>query len=207
MSLRELNTIHSRLRACRACPRVCGTPVHGPALATQVMIVGQAPGVYEAPRGRPFAHTAGKTLFQWLEKATGLGEDEVRELIYFSAVARCFPGKNPKGAGDREPSLEEIENCRPHLRAEIAALQPKVILAVGKVAIREVLGPEKFPKSAALESVVGKKITARFHGHDVTVISLPHPSGISRWPKMEPGKTKLAQALRLVKREVLPLLS
>jgi uracil-DNA glycosylase len=171
------------------------------------MIVGQAPGVYEESRGRPFAHTAGTTLFKWLGQATGLNEAELRDGIYFSAVARCFPGKSPKGAGDREPSPEEIANCRRHLSAEVAILKPKIILAVGKVALREVLGPKIFPKSATLADVVGRRLKATFHGHSVEVIALPHPSGVSRWTFTEPGKSKLQQALRLVKKDILPLLA
>lgn len=179
---------------------MCSTPVHGPAIETAVMLVGQAPGAHESALGRPFAYTAGKTLFQWLRVATGLDEEELREQIYIAAVARCFPGKSTKGAGDREPSAEEILNCRPHLESEVSILQPKLIIAVGKVAIAEVLGPQLFPKGTPLVDVVGKKMQAVFHGQKVEVIALPHPSGISRWPKIEPGKTKLQQALRLLEK-------
>lgn len=181
---------------------MCSTPVHGAAFETKVMLVGQAPGAHESSLGRPFAYTAGKTLFKWLGEATGMDEEELRERIYFAAVARCFPGKSPKGSGDREPSPEEIENCRPHLAAEVAALNPELILAVGKVAIKEVLGPEVYTKKSTLVDVVGKKIKARFHGHDVEVIALPHPSGVSTWPQTEPGKTKLRQALKLLEKSL-----
>lgn len=186
------------MQSCRECSKVCGTPVHGPAIETKTLLVGQAPGIHEAERGRPFAHTAGKTLFKWLGSVTDLSEEELRERIYFSAVARCFPGKAKNGAGDREPSPEEIENCRPHLEAEVAALKPTLILAVGKVAIAEVLGPALFPKGTPLADVVGRKIRTRFHGHEADVIALPHPSGVSRWPQTEPGKTKLREALAWV---------
>src|SRR5687767_15893242 len=119
---------------------MCGTPVHGPPVKTRVMLIGQAPGIHEAGRGRPFAHTAGKTLFKWLGQVSGLDETVLREKIYFAAVARCFPGK--KSSGDREPDQSEIENCRPFLKAEVSLLQPKTILEVGRLAIAEVLGPE-----------------------------------------------------------------
>jgi uracil-DNA glycosylase len=175
--------------------------VHGPALETPILLVGQAPGAHESSLGRPFAYTAGKTLFKWLGSVTGLDEEELREQIYFSAVVRCFPGKSKSGSGDREPSDEEIQNCRGFLKDEVQALKPRIVLAVGKVAIREVLGEMGFHKSTPLTDVVGRKIKARFHGHDVEVIPLPHPSGVSRWPKIEPGKTKLAEALRLVGHE------
>lgn len=197
--LRALRSVQSKLRQCRACPQMCGGPVHGPAIETKIVLLGQAPGVHEERLGRPFAFTAGKTLFKWLGEATGLEEAELREQIYFAAAARCFPGKSSKGAGDREPSRAEIENCRPHLRAELAALRPKLILAVGRVAIQEVLGPQKFPKGTPLVDVVGKKIKAVFHDQIVDVICLPHPSGVSRWHQTEPGKTKLKKALVILR--------
>ncbi len=178
---------------------MCGTPVHGPAIETSIMLVGQAPGPHEASFGRPFAYTSGKTLFKWLGSATNLNEDELRQRIYFSAVARCFPGKNTKGAGDREPNQEEKERCRPHLKGEVEALKPKTILAVGKLAISEVLGPELFPKNATLAEVVGKKFKVSYFNQPVEVIPLPHPSGVSRWTMTEPGKSKLKEALRLIK--------
>lgn len=199
---RDLRAIHARLRACRKCPQVCDKPVHGPALDTRIMLVGQAPGVHEGPLGRPFAYTAGKTLFKWLHQAIGADEESIREMIYIAAIARCFPGKAKSGAGDRPPSASEIENCREHLSAEVEALQPKLILVVGKPAIAEVLGDPAFAKSGTLNDVVGKKLKAIFHGVKVDVIPLPHPSGVSRWPKMEPGKSKLDAALRLIAKEM-----
>lgn len=196
--LDKLSSIHHRLEGCRACPQMCSSPVHGPALETPVMLIGQAPGAHESHLGKPFAYTAGKTLFQWLSQATGLEEEEARERIYMAAIARCFPGQNLRGAGHREPNPEEIKNCRPFLKAEVQALKPKVVIAVGKLAIAEVLGPKLFPKGTPLTEVVGKKIKAEFHDQPVEVIPLPHPSGVSRWPKQEPGKTKLKRALRLI---------
>ncbi len=136
-------------------------------------------------------------MFKWLGSVTGCDEDELREQIYFSAVLRCFPGKAKSGSGDREPTDQEIENCRPHLKAEVEALRPKLILAVGKVAIREVLRHIDHRKSTPLSEVVGRKIRTTFHGHTVDVIPLPHPSGVSRWPQTEPGKTKLQEALKI----------
>lgn len=174
---------------------MCGGAVHGPALDTRVLLLGQAPGPHEESLGRPFAYTAGKTLFKWLNLATGADEEGLREQIYFSAVARCFPGKNLRGQGDRPPSKVELENCRPHLMAEVRALQPDLILAVGKMAIVEALGLKDF----SLAEVVGKKFTRDFHGRAATVIPLPHPSGVSRWPHSAEGKVKLGEALELVR--------
>lgn len=154
------------------------------------MLVGQAPGAHEESLGKPFAHTAGKTLFNWLKDATGASEGELRQMISFSAIARCYPGKSLNGQGDRVPSQSEIENCREHLRSEIEILRPKLILAVGKLAIKELLGDD-----GPLENFVGKKFKVVVHGCPVEVLPLPHPSGVSRWPHSKNGKKALRKAL------------
>ena len=194
--MKTLEEIQSRLVKCRQCQEMCGKPVHGLIQMSEVMLIGQAPGPHESDRGKPFAFTAGKTLFSWLHSVSGLGEEELRQKIYFAAVARCFPGKNPKGGGDREPSLQEIKNCRMYLEAEVNILKPKLIIAVGKLAISEVLGPGIFKKSAPLKDVIGKKFFVTYHGHPVHVVPLPHPSGISTWHKQGPGKQLLKDALK-----------
>lgn len=187
------------LKSCRACPSMCGTPVHGAPVPSEILLIGQAPGPHEAEFDKPFAYTAGKTLFKWFYEATKLNEEELRSLIYFAAVARCFPGKNPSGGGDREPDKKEIENCRKYLVNEVNLLKPKLIIPVGKLAIREVLS---LPKSFSLESVIGKRFYQEYHGHTAVIIPLPHPSGISRWHKVSPGKDLLGVALSLLHREI-----
>lgn len=196
---KELRKAHALLRACRKCPNVCSGPVHGPPLDTRILLVGQAPGIHEPARGRPFAHTAGKTLFKWLGQATGADEEQLREWIYFTAVARCFPGKHPGGRGDRPPSAAEAENCREHMAREVKALRPELVLAVGKPAIIAVLGEEL--GSRPLKDLVGKKIRREFFGRMVDVVALPHPSGVSAWPHSPEGKKKLAAALKLLAAE------
>src|SRR5438093_643385 len=87
----------ARLRNCRRCPLMHPPPVSGGAVVSRVLLVGQAPGVREPVAGKPFAWTAGRTLFRWFEEAAGLTEEAVRKKIYFAAVCRCFPGKAPGG--------------------------------------------------------------------------------------------------------------
>src|ERR1700675_4584642 len=96
-----------RLRECGLCPQMGKPVVSGCAVVSRVMLVGQAPGDKEPVLGRPFAWTAGKTLFKWFAAGLGWNEEEVRDRIYFAAVCRCFPGKRAEG-GDRVPSPEEI---------------------------------------------------------------------------------------------------
>ena len=171
-----------------------GPVVHGPPVTSRIYLLGQAPGPHEGKIGKPFAWTAGKTLFRWFEETLGVDEEKFRASIYMSAVARCFPGK-AKGGGDRKPSPDEIERCEKFVRGEIEILKPELVIPVGTLAISRVLGD--FGK---LDSVVGKKVRARYHDVDVDVIPLPHPSGASTWHRVEPGKSLLLSALELLKK-------
>lgn len=155
------------------------------------MLVGQAPGDKEPVLGRPFAWTAGKTLFKWFNGALGWSEDEVRDRFYFAAVCRCFPGKRPEG-GDRVPAPDEIANCADWLEREFKLLKPELVLPVGKLAIAQFLGERP------LVETIGKKFAIVYRGQPVDCIPLPHPSGASPWHRMEPGKTLLTAALALV---------
>jgi len=179
------------LRACERCPRMHKPVVVGRTVACKVILVGQAPGDKEPVMGRPFAWTAGKTLFKWFNASLGWTEDEVRDRIYFAAVCRCFPGKRPEG-GDRVPAPDEIANCSAWMEREFALLKPTLVLPVGKLAIAQFMEP------APLNDVIGKKFSIIYRGHAVDCIPLPHPSGASPWHRMEPGKTLLNRALALV---------
>ena len=134
MSDRALRAHVEALHACRKCPRMESAPVSGGPVRSKVMLVGQAPGVREPQLGRPFAWTAGKTLFRWFEEACGFGEDVFRASIYMAAVCRCFPGKHPKGSGDRVPDDEEIANCREYLEGQLDIIRPEFICCLGATA-------------------------------------------------------------------------
>ncbi len=156
------------------------------------MLIGQAPGDKEGPAGKPFAWTAGKTMFGWFSQI-GITEEAFRERVYMAAVCRCFPGKAEKG-GDRVPSPLEIEQCRRHLETEVRLIRPRLVIPVGKLAIAALglFGPTDTDK---LVEVVGTATRTTIAGVEVEVIALPHPSGASTWHRTEPGKTLLARAL------------
>lgn len=153
------------------------------------MLIGQAPGIHEAKVMRPFGWTAGKTLFQWFS-SIGLDEASFRERVYMAAVCRCFPGKNLKGGGDRLPSEAEISHCARWLDAELRLMQPELLILVGKLAINQFLSAKK------LTEIVGQVHQRHLAGKTVDLLPLPHPSGLSTWPRIEPGKTLLHQALQ-----------
>lgn len=172
-------------------PVVTGQPVMSP-----VMLIGQAPGVREGPAGKPFAWTAGKTMFGWFEQL-GLSEEEFRQRVYMAAVCRCFPGKAESG-GDRVPDDEEVKRCSKHLLAEVRILRPRLVIPVGKLAIEQL-----FPETEKLVDIIGTLQRARLpraragaaDAIEFDAIPLPHPSGASTWHRTEPGKTLLVKAL------------
>ena len=182
-----------RLVQCRRCLRMHSTPVSGGAVVSDVKLIGQAPGPREPVLQKPFAHTAGRTLFQWFEKFCGLAELTVRSKIYFAAVCRCFPGKTVTG-GDRVPAPDEIRNCSSWMDDEIDILRPRLIIPVGRLAIAQ------FIECTKLEKVIGRKFRVRRAGHAFDLIPLPHPSGASPWPKILPGKQLTERAMRQVAR-------
>jgi uracil-DNA glycosylase len=168
-------------------------PVSGGAVVSRVLLVGQAPGVREPIAGKPFAWTAGRTLFRWFEEAAGLSEEEVRAKIYFAAVCRCFPGKAP-GGSDRVPNPQEIANCSSWLERELQILQPRLVIPVGKLAIAQFLPIGK------LDQIIGKTFRAERAAQKFDLIPLPHPSGASPWHRVPPGRDLLRQALQLIVR-------
>jgi uracil-DNA glycosylase len=193
VSLRALKQVQQKQGTCTRCPNMVGPVVHGPAIVSQIYLLGQAPGPHEGKLGRPFAWTAGKTLFRWFHEALGVDEETFRARVYMSAVARCFPGKAP-GGGDRKPDEQEMHNCREYIAGEVKALAPTLVIPVGVLAISQVLG-----KTEKLTATIGNVRQAVFHGAPVDVIALPHPSGASTWHRMEPGKTLLREALALLR--------
>lgn len=88
----------------------------------KIMVVGEAPGADEDASGRPFVGASGRLLTTWL---TDLGIP--REKVYIANIAKCRPLDN------RDPEPEEVATCSPFLRRQIQIIQPKLLLAVGKV--------------------------------------------------------------------------
>ena len=159
------------------------SPVVDVAKRTRVLLVGQAPGTTEASRGLPFVGPAGRRLEGWFERA-GISRQE----IYLSALVRCFPGK-AKGGGDKAPSRAMISNCRPHLSREFELIRPRIVVPVGGLAIKELLGIGK------LADAVG--LTHRRDG--IVYVPLPHPSGASTWLNAPENRERLWRSLAALK--------
>lgn len=190
--LTQLKQHQAKLKQCLRCPEMNGPAVTGTPVLSKIMLIGQAPGDKEILIPKPFAWTAGKTLFKWF-KQIGVEEEAFRQQVYMAAVCRCFPGKKPRG-GDRVPDKDEIKTCSVWLNKELELLQPELIIPVGKLAISQYLKVNK------LTEVIGSKHEVEIHGMKTDMIPLPHPSGASTWHITEPGKSLLQKALKLIEK-------
>jgi len=181
-----------RLAACRRCGHGSAiVPIVSQSRAPRAMLVGQAPGQTETTGGKPFAGRAGRTLFQWLERA-GLDEPTARELLYIAAITRCYPGPHPAGRGDRVPSPAERERCAEWLDEELRIIRPTVVIPVGRLAIDRFLGP------GSLDGLVGRAHEVAHEGGRSIAIPLPHPSGASSWIHAPEHRALLNQGLDLL---------
>lgn len=184
--VRQLEDHRRDVLACSRCfPEGGNAPVVDLPKKSGVLLVAQAPGSTEVVTRLPFTGPAGKTLERWFERA-GVS----REEVYLSAIVRCFPGKAKPGGhgGDLAPSRAMIRNCRPHLSREFELLRPKVVVPVGGLAIRELLG------STRLSEAVGRT----FERDGVIYVPLPHPSGASTWLNLPENKERLTAALAIL---------
>ena len=188
-SYRSLRSLERDLRACRACLEAGypleSLPVVAPLLDQRAYLYGQAPGVQEGLERRPWRGRAGRTLRGWLD----LEEDEFYATFYCASVTRCYPGRAPSGRGDRTPTPEEQGLCSFWRDWELRLIRPELIVAVGGLAIRRLLGHR------ALDECVGRT----FEHAGAVVVPLPHPSGVSRWLNVPANRGRLETAIALVR--------
>lgn len=192
VTYRSLASLQRDNAVCRACAEA-GYPLESPPVfagraGQRAVIVGQAPGALEGAERRPWRGRAGRTLRRWLE----LDEEAFYATFYCTSVTRCYPGKHPDGRGDRPPSPREIELCRFWLDWELRLLRPLVVVPVGGLALRYVLGLDR------LTACVGR----RFDFGDAAAVPLPHPSGASGWLNDPANRNRLARALALLRGEL-----
>ncbi len=190
---RALQSLQARMHRCRLCLQagydILPGAVFSGRIGARVMVIGQAPGITEHTRGRPFNAGSGSRLFRWLAQA-GIDEAHFRRTQYMTAVTKCYPGR-ALGGGDRVPSRAEQRLCRPYLDQEIALIDPALIVPVGRLAIGLF-----FPRSAPLEEIIGTEI--EWDGR--WIIPLPHPSGASRWHQIPENRERIEAALRKIRR-------
>lgn len=143
------------------------------------LIIGEAPGAEEDKQGEPFVGRAGKLLNNMLF-ALGLQ----REQVFIANILKCRPPKN------RDPKPEEVNACSSYLREQIDLIQPKIILAVGRIAAQNLM---------KTETPIGKMRGRRYQYADtgIPVVVTYHPAYLLRSPR---EKRKVWQDLQLAMR-------
>ncbi len=191
-SYRSLRSLQRDTARCRACVEAGypleSWPVRAPYHGQRAYLFGQAPGIVEGEERLPWRGRAGQRLRGWL----GLDGDELYETFYCASVTRCYPGRPPSGRGDRTPTRCEQNLCEFWREWELELLRPGLIVTVGGLALRRMLG------ITTLTGAIGKS----YMRDDAIVIPLPHPSGASGWLNDAANRARLGKALTHVKREL-----
>ena len=167
--------LKSSAESCCMCPlaetRKNAVFGEGPADAP-AMLIGEAPGADEDEFGRPFIGRSGRLLSSLMEEA-GLP----RNKIFITNMVKCRPPEN------RLPAKNELEACRPYLQAQIAAIRPLLVLAVGNVPSRAFLDTRE-----GITSLRGKFYTAELEDFPFMVRPVFHPSYLLRNRSVDEGK-------------------
>jgi uracil-DNA glycosylase len=188
-SIASLQRDTSRCRACvEAGYPLESLPVRAPLAGQHAYLFGQAPGIVEGEERLPWRGRAGQKLRRWLE----LEEQAFYATFYCASVTRCYPGRMSSGRGDRAPTPREQELCEHWRDWELELLRPRLIVTVGGLALRSMLG------ITDLTSAIGEQ----FERGGVPVVPLPHPSGASSWPHAPGNAERLERALELVRSEL-----
>ena len=192
-SYRSIASLQRDLSVCRACVDAGfpleSLPVRNLHLGQRAYLFGQAPGPVEGEERRPWRGRAGQTLRRWLR----MEEDEFYATFYCASVTRCYPGKHPTGKGDRVPTPREQDLCEFWRDWELDVLRPRLVVPIGGLAIRRLLG------ITSLAECIGKSFE---RGAAQTAIPLPHPSGVSLWLNSPDNRALVAQAVELIHAEL-----
>jgi len=128
-----LDALAREVSVCRRCPHLADTrtqTVFGTGQAdTRLMFVGEAPGADEDRIGEPFVGRAGQLLTDMITKGMGLSRDQV----YIANVLKCRP------PGNRDPEIEETNNCFPYLEQQIEIIRPRFLCLLGRAAVSAIL--------------------------------------------------------------------
>ena len=153
-TLEEIKVLIARCRECDLSKaRTQTVPGFGNPEA-KVMFIGEAPGFYEDQQGRPFVGPAGQFLDQLLGHAGFARKD-----VFITNVVKCRP------PGNRDPEPEELEACDGHLKAQIAALDPKVIVTLGRFSLAKFVTNVKSMRDIHGRAIPyeGRVIVAMYH--------------------------------------------
>lgn len=172
-------SLQERVAACTACglEKTRTQTVFGVGnRQADLLIIGEAPGAQEDRLGEPFVGRAGQLLDAML-RAIGLS----RQQIYIANILKCRPPNN------RDPRPEEVAHCTPFLEQQVQLIQPKLILALGRIAAHYLL-----KTTASLSNLRGRSL--RFGEANTPLIVTYHPAYLLRSPQ---DKRKAFQDLQL----------
>ena len=134
--------------------------------SSPLMFVGEAPGADEDVQGEPFVGKAGQLLTRIIQ-TMGF----TRDTVYIANILKCRPDTPGQSAGNRKPTPEEMQACLPYLQAQIDVIKPRVIVALGGVAIEGLLG-----KTVGITRLRGQWQTYR----DFPLMPTYHPAYLLR---------------------------
>ena len=152
----DLNKVASEVRVCPKCPlaatRTKAVPGEGPHNA-EVLLIGEGPGYHEDKQGRPFIGASGQFLTELLAHA-----GYKREEVFITNVVKCRP------PGNRDPQPNEIAACSEYLQRQIALINPKVIVTLGRFSMAQYFPGAKISAIHGQAKMVdGRAIVAMFH--------------------------------------------
>jgi uracil-DNA glycosylase family 4 len=155
-------------------------------------VVGIQPGSTEVETSEAFSGQSGARLVRWLcEAAIGNTREEIFEKMYFTSLAKC-------GSSPRDIS-KLVQNCRPYLARQIQTISPKVLITLGERPLRHLFGKVNFEKWVCQifseEDIVGASTLFPLLPRESRILSLPHPSPLSRWLNDEINQSRLKEAL------------
>jgi DNA polymerase len=163
----SLETIGAEVRACQMCrlcdTRTVGVPGEG-APDAEILFIGEGPGFHEDQQGRPFVGAAGGLLVEML-RLIGLR----REEVFITNVVRCRP------PGNRDPLPDELAACDTYTQRQIAVLQPKLLVTLGRFSMARFFG------AGPMRELHGR--TRDWNG--MTCLAMYHPAAILRTPTPE----------------------
>jgi DNA polymerase len=163
----SLESIGADVRACQLCKlcqtRTVGVPGEGDPSA-EIMFIGEGPGFHEDQQGRPFVGAAGQLLTEML-RTIGLN----REDVFITNVVRCRP------PGNRDPLPDELQACDTYTQRQIAVLDPKLIVTLGRYSMARFVG------TGPMRDLHGR--TREWNG--ITCLAMYHPAAILRTPTLE----------------------
>jgi len=152
----SLASVRERVRGCTKCAHLASSrtqTVFGVGNPNaEIMFIGEAPGADEDQQGEPFVGRAGQLLTRII-KAMGFARDDV----YIANILKCRPDMPAGSFGNRAPTPAEMQMCRPYLLEQIDIIEPKVLVALGAVAVEGLLGARGAHRPAGLADDVGPR--------------------------------------------------